>query len=204
MKITTIIPTKKDRGYLKHTINSIKNQTYKNHQILIGKGGTVGENINSCIPYIKGDLVMYIADDDLLPSNAFEIVVDNFPNDVDFIHGNALRFKGVGHYLPYNPNIPRPTIKDLIKSNVIHGGTCYYRSELFRSNSFDEELGTGEEWEFNLRLLSQGYKIDYINQIIFYYRLHENQKSIGNLGLEYQSKRNLVKELIKSRYANFD
>lgn len=197
MKITIIIPTYKDRGYLKHAINSIKKQTYKNYQILIGKGGTVGQNINSCIPFIKGDIVTFMGDDDLLPSDAFEIVANNI-GSADFIHGNSIRFKNQYQMLIAKPSIEQPTLQEMLKHNSFIGGTCYYKRAIF--DNWDETLTTAEEYDFNLRKIKEGMNIKYVNEILYFYRLHEKQKSIGNRNVDYQKARDEIKRMIKLRY----
>jgi glycosyltransferase involved in cell wall biosynthesis len=196
MKITTIIPTYKDRGYLKHAIKSIQNQTYKNHQFLIGKGGTVGANINSCIPFIKGDIVHFMGDDDLLPSYVYQTVVDNFKGDM--MHGNSIRFKDPYKMIIAKPSIVKPTLEEMIKNNALIGGTCYYKREIF--DEWDETLTTAEEYDFNLRKKKEGAKVQYLNEILYFYRIHEKQKSIGNKDKDYQAKRDEVKRTIKLRY----
>ena len=196
MKITTIIPTYKDRGYLKHAIKSIQNQSYKNHQLLIGKGGTVGANINSCIPFIKGDIVTFMGDDDLLPSDAYKKVIDNF--DSDILHGNAVRFKDPYQMIIAKPSVEQPTLEQMLKQNAFIGGTCYYKREIF--DKWDETLTTAEEYDFNLRKIKEGMNIKYVNDILYFYRLHPKQKSIGNKDKDYQAKRDEVKRMIKLRY----
>jgi len=197
MKVTIIIPTKNDRGYLHHAIDSIKKQTHQDFQILIGKGGTVGENINKCIPYIQGDVVLKIDDDDILPCNAFQFALDGI-KDYDFIHGNALRFTSHKSYTIAKPNITQPSLNQLLYHNVIHGGTCYYRKEVF--SKWDESLTTGEEYDFNLRLLSENKTIGHVDDILYFYRLHEKQKSIGNKEISYQDARQKIINEIKERY----
>ena len=199
MKVTVIIPYNKDRGYLKHAIDSVRNQTYKNIELILCKSKDgVSKNINKGFEYATGDIVGYFAEDDLLCSKTIEHVVNGI-GEYDFIHGKAIRFNKESNTI-YDPSTRYPTLRDLIKHNFIHGGTCWYKSHVIKSNRFDESLWTGEEFDYNLMLLSKGYKIGFIDEVIFKYRLHEQQKSIGNMNKEYQAKRNNVKQLIKNRY----
>jgi glycosyltransferase involved in cell wall biosynthesis len=199
MKVTVIIPFNKDRGYLKHAIDSVKNQTYKNVELILCKSKDgVSKNINKGFEYATGDVVGYFAEDDLLCAKTIEHVVNGI-GDYDFIHGKAIRFDKETNTI-YKPLLKYPSVKDLIKNNYIHGGTCWYKSHVIKENRFDESLWTAEEYEYHLRLLSKSYEIGFIDEVIFKYRLHQNQKSIGNLDKEYQAKRNNVKQLIKNKY----
>ena len=197
MKVTIIIPTKNDRGYLHHAIDSIENQTHQDYQILIGKGGSVGMNVNKCIPYIKGEIITLMGDDDILPNNAFQLALDGM-KDFDFIHGNCIRFVTGKNYKVAKPSITRPSLEQLLYHNVIHGGTLYYRKEVF--SEWDESLTTGEEYDFNLKLLSEGKSIGYVDEILYFYRLHQKQKSIGNKNNSYQDARQKIINEIKERY----
>jgi GT2 family glycosyltransferase len=89
----------------------------------------------------------------------------------------------------------------LLVNNSIHGGTLLYDRVVFeRYGLFNESLWTGEEYEFNLRILSKGAKIGYCNKMLYLYRRHVGQKSIGNMDPEYQAKRKDAIEDIKCMY----
>jgi hypothetical protein len=65
---------------------------------------------------------------------------------------------------------------------------------------FDESLWTGEEYDLHLKFLSKGAKIGYIDKVVFRYRLHDLQKSIGKHSNEYKAKRKEAIEAIKNKY----
>lgn len=201
MKVTVLIPFNKDRGYLKHAIDSVMNQTYTNIELILCKSKDgVSKNINKGFELATGDIVGYCCDDDLLCPKTIEHVVNGI-GDYDFIHGKAIRFNLETNII-YDPSTRYPTVRDLIKHNFIHGGTSWYKSHVIKENRFDESLWTGEEYDYHLSLLSKGYKIGFIDEVLYKYRLHNQQKSIGNMDKEYQAKRNKVKQLIKNRYVD--
>jgi len=201
-KVSIIIPYVKDRGYLDEAIQSVKDQTYKGEieLILSQSDGRVGFNINRGIEASTGDYVKYLCDDDLLTPNCIAdsvIGMDWF----DFIHGNAIDFYEDGRVQDHRAKIKHPTLRDMLLFNQIHGGTLMYRRDVFeRFGMWDEELWTGEEYDYNMMLLSNGAKIGYVGSNLYKYRRHSEQKSIGILEGEYQFKRTHAKELIKKRY----
>lgn len=198
-KVSIIIPYKTDRGYLQHAIDSVGSQTYKNIQLIIQQGDCgVSENLNKGIGKATGDLITYLCDDDLLPPNAIQDTVDYFRGD--FIHGNAINFWNDGRKEVQIPAMINPTLKDLVRKNHIHGGTVTYHASVFENNLFDESLTTGEEYEFNMRLISQGKELKYINKLLYLYRRHEEQKSLGNRSHDYKAQRRIKLELIKKKY----
>ena len=197
--ISIILPYNKDRGYLAHALNSIDRQTYKDIEVIQSfSPNSVGYNLNEGIKKAKGDLITYICDDDMLPPNAIEDTVNNFKGD--FIHGNALNFRADGHRKLQVPTKLNPTLNDMLNKNFVHGGTVTYHARCFENDLFDESLTTGEEYEFNLRLLSKGFKLEYINKLLYLYRRHEAQKSLGNEDAEYIKARRKKINLIKDRF----
>jgi GT2 family glycosyltransferase len=91
----------------------------------------------------------------------------------------------------------------MLIENRIHGGTLMYRANVFeRFGMMDETLFTGEEYDMNLMFLYKGAKIGYCDAWLYYYRRHEQQKSLGNLATEYQNKRRKQIQEIRKRYEN--
>lgn len=179
-KVSIIIPYKVDRGYLQVAINSIKKQTYKGEieLILSQSGNGVSFNLNRGIEKATGDYVKYLCDDDWLTTDSIEKSVKAMEG-VDFIHGWAFN-EFPTHRQIQRPRIPNPKLEDMLRSNVIHGGTLMYRRDVFdRVGLFDESLDCAEEYEFNLRCLKHGLKLGYCEHYLYHYRRHEKQKSLG-------------------------
>jgi glycosyltransferase involved in cell wall biosynthesis len=204
MTIDIIIPYNTDRGFLHEALNSILLQKYDESIIKIGtilsksdKGVSV--NLNYGIKQTTGDLVRYLCEDDLLTRNSISDTVQYFIDnpDVDFIHSNAIEFNSENEITEYKPPILIPKVTD---KYCIHGGTVTYRTRCFEHRLFDETLWTGEEYDFNLYLLKNGYKIGYLDSFTYKYRHHELQKSIGNMTIDYQQLRLIEKNKIKARY----
>ena len=202
-KVTIIIPYREDRGWLNEAVQSVENQTHKNIEIIISQGDRgVSENLNAGINKSKGDFIKYLCDDDILPPDSIENSLKGFKKGIDFIHGKAKGF----YELIQNGDIYTPPKKNLrlnhlITHNYIHGGTLMYRSEVFdKVGLFNPSLWTGEEYEFNLRCLSEGLKIGYVDRVLYYYRYHSRQKSIGNKNKGYQDLRREQIDIIKSWY----
>ncbi|KKN42135.1 hypothetical protein LCGC14_0716390 [marine sediment metagenome] len=201
MLVSIIIPCNEDRGFLADTVKAAETQTYPHVEIIVSKSsGSASYNINEGIKKAKGYYIKLCADDDLLTPNCIEnslIAIDGF----DFIHGMAINFWSKGGKQYYIPPIKEPTLRDMLLNNIIHGGTVMYRRDCFeRFGGFDETLWCGEEYEFNMRLLSKGCKLNYCDSFLQRYRRHKGQKSLGNTGREYQAKRQVEINKIKNRF----
>jgi len=202
MKVSIIIPYKEDRGYLGEALNSIHQQTYKNFEIIRSQSdNTVGYNFNKGLYKAKGDLICYLCDDDMLTLNSLEDRVRFMhDNDCDFMHSRGWEYWDNGTKREYKLNNPDVTFESCLANNGIMGGSTMYRRELFDTYRFNEELTTGEEWEFHLKLLKDGKKLSFLDSFSYIYRRHELQKSIGNTQKAYQYERQKIKDKIRSWY----
>lgn len=199
--VSVIIPYVEDRGYLDEAINSIYAQNYDGQieVILSQSKNRVGYNLNEGIKKAKGDFIKYLCDDDLLTVNSIKDSVEAM-QDFDFIHGKAVEFNRYNQVKFFIPQTRYPTVKDMLRFNVIHGGTLMYRRDVFeRFGLFDETLTTGEEYDFNMMLLSKGAKIGYCDKNLYLYRRHDEQKSLG-VKANQKERQEIINE-IKRRYA---
>lgn len=189
-KVSIIIPYKINRGWLYDCVRSIMVQTYQGQIeiILSSSDNGVSNNINRCIQMASGDYIKFIAEDDMLTPNCIEDSVKSIQG-FDAIHGNAYYIKDNSIVKSFEPEVKQLDLRSMLDRNHIHGGTLMYKSEVLKSNLFNESLWTGEEYELNLRLLKKGFKFNYCDSYMTYNRLHEGQKSIGNKDLDYQRKR---------------
>jgi glycosyltransferase involved in cell wall biosynthesis len=204
--VTIIIAYNEDRGYLNAAIESIKNQTYKNIELILScSPNGVSYNINRAFKISKGTYIKYVDEDDILTPISIEDSVNTLlSGDYDLIHGIALNFFENGKTTTYIPPIASPTLKQLLQENTIDGGSLMYNRRVFdKYGLFDQNLWTGEEYDFNLKILSKGGRVGYCNKILYNYRRHSKQKSLGNLDTEYQKKRIIVIQQIKDRYFPF-
>ena len=207
-KVGVIIPYKEDRGWLKYAIASIDRQDYEGdiHIIECKSKNLVGVNLNQGIEKaleLGCDIIRYLCDDDTLTINSISETVRYFEENpqFDFLHSKAYnRWEATRREEIWIPPVSYPTLQQMITVNRLHGGTVAYRAECFKNNRFNEKLWTGEEYEFNMRLLSQGYKIGYLPSVTYIYRRHHKQKSLGNTDPVYQAQRACQIEMIKDIY----
>jgi glycosyltransferase involved in cell wall biosynthesis len=201
-KVSIIIPMKEDRGWLDHAIRSIEEQNYGGDiEVIISQSSeSVSFNLNQGISKASGEFIKYLCDDDMLTENSIRDSVNAMSTN-DFIHGNAINFFPTGRISHYIPPIHRPTLQQMVTKNVIHGGTLMYRATVFdKVGLFDETLECAEEYDFNMKCLSKGLKLGYVNSLLYMYRRHDEQKSLG-VAVD-QNIRSLKIQAIQNRYAN--
>lgn len=199
MKVSVIIPYKEDRGYLTEAIDSVIHQTYKGEiELILSQSDNSGSyNFNRGVEVSTGEFIKYLCDDDWLTPNSIQDSVIGI-GDADFLHGNAYNIFDT-HVQMQKPKETNPSLNQLLNRNVIHGGTLFYRRSIFdRIGLMDESLDCAEEYDFNLRCLKHGMKLNYIDSMLYHYRRHNLQKSLGK-GVD-QSARQRKIMIIKERY----
>jgi len=196
-EVSIVIYYNRDRGWLKDAIHSVEVQDYSGEIQLIksfNPKGTCAENLNAGIEAATGKYIKFFAEDDMLTPNCLKDSLKVLKSGYDFIHGKAYNKFGtkISPQAPYPVN---PTLADMIEKNRIHGLTLMYRAELLKENPIDETLDCAEEYDLNLKLLSKGYRLGYVNQFLGIYRRHDLQKSLGK-GIDQVARAKKIQKII--------
>lgn len=201
MKIAVIIPYREDRGFLKHAIDSVWRQTFRDFVLFtVNKPQCLSKNFNYGLGLANEhgcDFLKMLCDDDMLTDTALEDLYNGIYPSGDICISNAINFTE----LREDEVKSRYTgVKDLLADNTIHGGTCLYSvKKLNEVNGMREDLITGEEFDLNVRIMKSGGKIKYVDKITYKYRIHYKQKSLNHLDFESMVQR---KEYIKNNIIN--
>lgn len=199
--ISVIVVTRGIRTTLPATIDSVFKQTELCELIISQGKGTFGENFNRGLEKVTQPYVRFVADDDLLPRKSCERVIDfllQANGSPRFIIGNAINFK---KYYWYRYKSRYTGIDDLLHVNTIHGGTCVWKTSCVREiGGMNENLWTAEEYEFNLRFIREFGAPIHIDENLYKYRLHDNQKSVGKHTDTYKMKRAKEVERIRNEF----
>lgn len=198
-KVSIVIHYDRDRGWKSEAIRSIEQQTYPNIEVIESKSDEgVSYNLNRGIERATGDFIKYLCEDDMLTENSIEDSVRAIQG-YDFIHGKSYALYDNNAISEYKPPIQHPNLRDLAIENCIHGGSLMYRADIFeRFGMFDETLWTAEEYDFNMKIMSKGARINYCDSFLYIYRRHHEQKSLGKRS--NQTKRKKAIREMKLRY----
>lgn len=177
--ISIIIPYNRDRGWLHEAVESVPDWC----QLILSKGDrSWPANFNEGLKQATGDFVKFLHEDDKLVPGSLEKMMEAFEQpgwDRYYLaHGQALELYVTGKTVLWTPAVTNPTLADLLSYNCIHSSSLIYRREVFdfvgRMNE-TPKVHSFEEYEFNLRCLSKGLKIGYVDTPIAYYRRHPQQ-----------------------------
>lgn len=199
---TIIIPYNRDRGYLIAAIASAEAQPgclVKPYH----SDNRIGFNINRELECLSTPYWTVLAEDDVLPVNSIKSRKTALElTGADFCHGRGELFFPDGRRLPYINKNKIPTFTEMLEHNHICGGTPMYRAEVIEKyGKWNEDLWTGEEYWYHLNLLKLGAKITWVDRVVYHIRIHDRQKSVGNVSREYQQLRLKAISDIKKEFA---
>lgn len=202
-RISIVTPSYNQGQFIEETIRSVLLQGYPNLEYIIIDGGSADNTVEIIKKYdpwiaywvserdngqshglnkgfakISGELVGWQNSDDYYRSNAFINVINHYmeftqydvfyglTNNVDvnskFIRSYPVTEFDICNLLPY-PNICNQSI--FFKKNIFQDG-----------NFIDESFCHAMDLEFFVRLGTNNYSFYFIQEILGYYRLHENSK----------------------------
>lgn len=195
-KVTVYIPTKNRASLLKRAVDSIKNQTFKNINIIIVNDGSDNIDVNSYLDTLKNDDSITIINNEESKGACFARNQAINVADGDFITGlddddyfderhievllNLYKEKGVKFIAPSYKRITNDGIFDdsyegvissdnLAMSNKV-GNQIFATLNTFKSvNGFDETLGAWQDYDMWLRVcekVGQGYRCKEMTYIV--------------------------------------
>jgi len=219
--VSIIVPCYNHQKYVKETIESIVNQTYKNIELIVIDDGSkdnsvqviqelaneyhftfiyrsnkgLSATLNEGINLANGKYFCVCASDD-------KYLFDKIAKQVKFMENNLNYEMCYGKVIQFNDNdskkieiINAPSgfiFDDLINHNFIPAVTAMVKADLFHHvGSFDEKLSI-EDWDMWLRIASK-YQIGYMDEYLAYYRQHESNNSLNSLKM-YESTRSIIKK----------
>lgn len=195
--VSIVIPYNVDRGYLQEARKSALKQNYPNCEVILYQSkGKLGFNVNRGVERAKGEYIKILAEDDLLFKTSIKDLVQGI-GDADFCCADAFNQVENGNDFIFKSKVQ--SLEDCLLRNSIHGGTVLYKRSLWDElGGWDEELNTGEEYDWHLKLLYTGKKLVYTPKTVTIYRIWSKGKA-STLATNADRK-NYIKYMIKSRY----
>lgn len=227
--VSVVVPCYNHEKYVKDTIESILNQTYKNIELIVIDDGSkdnsvyiiqkladkynftfinrpnkgLSATLNEGIKLAKGKYFCVCASDD-------KYLFDKIEKQVRFMENHLKYEMCYAKVIQFNDKeskeieIKNPPIgfifDDLINRCFIPAVTVMIRIDIFKKiGLFDENLYI-EDWDMWLRIANK-YQIGYIDEYLAYYRRHDNNSSLDTLKM-YNSTIAILKKW--NFYYNYD
>lgn len=204
-KISIVIPCYNDNLFIGKSVDSAINQGYENKEIIVVDDGSnnqtkraieeLGSKIdvlitqensgpaaarNRGIEVAKGKYILVLDSDDYFEPSFCEKAVDIFNTyqEIKVVTCFARWFKMDGTFRIFRPE--GGGLKNFLLNNATLGNCLFYRNDWEIFGGYDEEMTRGfEDWEFFIRIHSQGGRTFVIPEVLFHYRKRVSSVSIS-------------------------
>lgn len=170
VKVSIVIPVWGEyTKYLDECIENVKQQTFKEYEIIIVKDKTdLPSARNEGIRRASGKYILCLDVDDKIHPLFIEKTIGK-----DDIVSVGQKMFGQTYQL-WTPK-EHPTFEDFLLGNQIHCCSLFKKEIWEKIGGFDEDMKDGyEDWDFWLRATNAGYTITTIQETLFMYRQHPN------------------------------
>ncbi len=202
-KISILLAVYNDEKYIEESVQSIKNQTYENWELLIGFNGTTdsskeivieflsderikifdfqndkgkAKTLNKLLKYSSGDWIALQDGDDIWLPKKLEIQSEYF-DDYDVIGTKCQYIDKDGNFMGL-PDIKTDHQNILEQSlnginQVINTSAVFKKEKTLEVNGWDETIDGIEDYDFWLKLMVNKNQFININKILLLHRLHQ-------------------------------
>jgi len=207
MLVSIIVPSFNQGQFIKATLDSILQQSYRDIECIVIDGGSTDSTldilknytderlhwvsepddgqtdaINKGIHKASGGLISYLNSDDLLMPGAVQFIIDYFANqpEVDVIYGDCILIDEIGKELGISRSKPFQTKDLLIGKYPIRQPGTFWRADVSRQvGDLDTTLHYTMDADYWLRMGLAGFKLEYIPGTRAAFRLHSMSKTVS-------------------------
>lgn len=204
LSVSVITPAYNEEEFIRHNIESVKNQEYDNiEHIIVDDGSTDNtlkiiseyENeynlicksksnegqtitVNKGFEMAAGDIVIWLnADDVLFSKYAVKAVVREFsqPDPPDLVYGNRVTINERNQI----DNIRIP-IREFTRERLLRwcfGAFVCMSQEVISNYQLDAEYKYTMDYDFYLRITTDYNNVNYLNELLLGFRVHSEAKS---------------------------
>ncbi|MCA9405808.1 MAG: glycosyltransferase [Candidatus Omnitrophica bacterium] len=213
-KVSVVIPAFNSAAYIRETINSVLNQSFKDLEVVVvddGSKDNTGEllkDYHSKVRYIlkenggpasarnlgikeaKGEFIAFLDADDLWMSDKLEKQLERFNGeDIGLVFSSVQKMDKDNHDLPDYVNRERfegRVFEKLFNKNFVPTSTVLVRKSCFEEfGVFDEDPELISVEDYDMWLrIASKYKLAHVDEKLVRYRVHENNIS-KNLARSY-------------------
>lgn len=212
-KISVIVPVYNTSKYLVNCLNSIREQSFVDFEVILVDDGSQDSSIDICEAYAKVDKrfkvvqqknsgvtlarkngvmesscewICFVDSDDTLPHDSLQNLYSHVNKNVDIIIG-CIKKKDFENYIITIHKYR----SEMILGTILPGPVAkLFRRQLFDDSIFDipREIVKGEDMLMNIRLSFKTHKdVAFINKIVYNYLYHSESSSHRFLStIEYE------------------
>ena len=201
--ISIVIACYNDADYIEQAVDSVRNQTYGNFEIIVVDDGSdektksvlrilenkigllifqenqgVSVARNRGIKASKGEYIMILDSDDYLETTFLEKAVAEFDADANVrmvsCYANLIYGKKNKGVLKNKGG----SLVNFLNNNSALGTSLYKKEDIFQVGGYDEKMLLGlEDWEFNIRIMALGGIARIICEPLYNYRIKKHSRN---------------------------
>ena len=217
-KVSVIIPCYNHAQYIGETIDSVLNQTYENIEIIVVNDASQDnsceaiqqfvekyphimfidekENIgvievrNKAISIAQGDYILPLDADDKIPPAYIEKAVNILENNpqVGVVYAKVSFFgekEELWQLEEFNKD-------NMLFYNLVYATALFRKTDFLRVGAYNQNMRGGyEDWDLWLSFIEHNFDFYRIDEVLFYYRIHEKSRNV-----EANKKENILYQTI--------
>lgn len=193
MKLSIITVNLNNLDGLRHTIESVENQVWRDFEwIVIDGGSTDGSKelieehaasfaywisepdkgiynaMNKGILKAQGEWIQFLNSGDWLHDTSVLANVFSRETEADIMYGYSLRVNGKDSPGIIDRCTEQLTLDYFMRMNLNHQ-SCFYRRQLFEGRPYNENFRIVADWERNIAFLLEGKVFESINRLVAVY-----------------------------------
>ena len=220
--ISVIINCRNSQKYIKETIDSVINQTYKNFEIIIvnnnstdntkniifsysdqrikyfelNKSISLGAARNIALKESSGEFIAFIDSDDIWDKSKIEQTLKEFQNNIGLVYSDVVYFNSEKSFNLYKGRkaYEGNCFSSLLIDYNLCISSCVISRKYMNQFLFDENLNVCEDLDFFLKI-SYKSKLKYVPKTLVKYRIHGSNLSITNQHMFYEEFKIVLKNL---------
>lgn len=222
-KISIVTPTYNQGQYIEETIQSVLSQNYPNLEYIIMDGGSTDNTvdiikkykkhftyweskpdkgqahaINKGLKHCTGEIFNWLNSDDYLAPGALHAIANTFKNTkADAVAGQTIYFDKDGFQKP--DQLANLEAKKLIRWDngvvFIQPGLWMKKDLVQQCGGIDEQFHYAFDWDLVIRYLHCAPKVEYINQPLVNFRLHDESKTVSSLDKFHNEEEQILEKI---------